>query len=197
MIDEQKTIDLLVVEDNEKHIADAIAEIQRRVNAGEKINVDVARDLSEYFNLIQKKSYAGIVSDIFFPSDREKPWDNLASNMVWDILGREYCQRHRDDYMCGDQRRENMFKMVQDDWMDGKELAPAGVVVADESLKKGIPIVLCTDTYHHGIKTQPVFEYTIEKGICVVDSCEAKDGNSQNKDWKIAFDEVIKRIGGK
>ena len=93
---ENKTLDILLIEDDENHLADAQAEIQRRINAGEKINVDIARDLKQYYILTKDKSYDGIVSDIFFPSDRDEPYDNLASSLVWSVMGRDYCERHRD-----------------------------------------------------------------------------------------------------
>jgi hypothetical protein len=184
---------ILIIEDNDKHLADAKAEVKRRVDAGENIKVDFVRNLSQYWDRLKSSTYDGIVSDIFFPSS-ENPHDNLANNLAWDTLGRKYCEVHREDYRCGDKRREEMFKLVQDGWMDGKELPPTGVVIAEETAKSGTPIVLCTDTYHHGIKTQPVFEYAGKKGLIVVDSPNAKEGHSTKKDWGRALDVVLSKV---
>jgi hypothetical protein len=191
---ENKILDILLLEDNESHFKDAMAEVQRRIDSGETIRVDTARDLAGYFGLTQKKRHNGIISDIFFPTDLTKPWDNLANNLVWDIMGRDYCERHSKDYRCGDERREKMFKIVQDDWMDSRNLPPTGVVIADEARKKDIPIVFCTDTYHHGLQTQPVYEHAGQKGITIIDSLDAKDGNASNKNWRLAFDEIFRLV---
>jgi hypothetical protein len=140
--------------------------------------------------MARAKRYDGIISDIFFPSS-ERSMNGIASNIFWTVWGQEYCNIHRDDYRCGDERREKMFKLVHDGFMDGKELPPAGISVADYAMWKGIPIILCTDTYHHGIKTQPVYEFTSKNGIRIIDSYEAKDGNDSHKDWWNAFDQLI------
>jgi hypothetical protein len=187
---EDKNLDILLIEDNDSHLADARAEVQRRVTSGEKIQVDTARDLFGYFNTIKSKNYHGIVSDIFFPTSIEKPWENLANILVWDIMGKEYCEKRTDWYRCGDEWKEKILKTVRDDWMDGKHIPPAGIVIADEAMKKGIPIVFCTDTYHHGTQTQPVFEYAQSNRITIID-CAAGEGNSNHKNWKGAFDKIL------
>ena len=97
--------------------------------------------------------------------------------------------------MCGDARREAMFKMVQDGWMDGELIPPTGVVIVDKSRKAGIPVVLCTDTYHHGMSTQPVFDYTTQNSITVVDaSPETGEGNASTKNWAKAFSAILAQI---
>lgn len=187
-----KKLEILIVEDNDNHLADALNEAKKQENT----NVDVARDLSGYYSLISKKQYDAIITDIFFPSDAKKPWDNLASNLVWDILGRKFCEQHSDFYRSGDEKLEKMYEMVRDDWMDGKEIPPSGVIVADRAKKAGIPVVFCTDTYHHGIKTQPVSYYAIENHICMIDGYEEgnRDGNVSHKNWKKAFDTVYWKL---
>lgn len=186
-------LDILLIEDNDKHLADAQIEAQRRIASGEISSVDIAKHFEQFLDMSGAKRYDGIISDIFFPSS-ERSMNGIASSIFWDVWGQEYCNNHRKDYRCGDQRRETMFKLVQDGFMDGKELPPAGISVADYAGWKGIPVVLCTDTYHHGIKTQPVFEYTSKNGIVVIDSYEAKDGNASAKNWAEAFTQLMTQI---
>jgi len=193
-----KKLEILVIEDNESHLADAKAEVQRRIDSGENINVEYVRDLHGYFALKdQGRTFDGIVSDIFFPTDLEKPYDNLANNLVWDVFGRDYVEKHADDYLSGDERREKMFKLVQDGWMDGEEIPPTGIVIADRAMKEGVPIVICTDTYHHGTKTQPVYDYAMNNRIHVVDSYDAGEGHDSHKDWEKAFNILLKLGGNK
>jgi hypothetical protein len=196
MENKTKKLEILLVEDNEAHLADALTEIKNRVEAGENINVDVAKDFTEYLGLVAKKSYDGIISDIFFPSDAKSPGDNSASRKVWDIMGKTYCEKHARDYRCGDERKEKMYKLVQDDWMGGKEIPPSGIVVADRAKKAGVPVVLCTDSYHHGIKTQPVFEYALNNQIRMVDAYveDNNEASASHKNWKGAFDELYELI---
>ena len=56
---------ILLIEDNEKHLADAQVEAARRVASGEVGRVDVARDLYQYYILTKDQSHEGVVSDIF------------------------------------------------------------------------------------------------------------------------------------
>jgi hypothetical protein len=188
-----KTLNVLLIEDNEKHLADAQAEAQKRIASGEIAGVDIARHFEQCLDMASAKRYDGIISDIFFPSS-ERTMNGIASNIFWTVWGQEYCNNHRADYRCGDERREKMFKLVQDGFMDGKELPPAGISVADYAMYKGVPIVLCTDTYHHGIKTQPVHEYAGRTGVTIIDSFGAQDGNASAKDWARAFDVLMNKI---
>jgi hypothetical protein len=118
----------------------------------------------------------------------------LANNLVWNIFGRKYITEHSEDYRCGNEFREKIFELVQDGWMNGKELPPSGIIIADAAIKQGVPIVFCTDTYHHGIKTQPIFEYAIRNKIMMVDSPTAQNGNAQSKNWSRAFSELMEKI---
>jgi hypothetical protein len=61
-----------------------------------------------------------------------------------------------------------------------------GTFVCDYALKHKIPIVLCTNTYHHGKKTQPVFDYCLKEHVPLFDcnSYALGDGEAETKDWK-------------
>lgn len=59
---------ILVVEDNEGHIADLKAMFDRRDHSKLHLGVDYASTLDEAMALLAKQSYDGILSDVFYPT---------------------------------------------------------------------------------------------------------------------------------
>jgi CheY-like chemotaxis protein len=57
------SVRILVVEDNQKHISDAVAYVSRLENC----NVDFATTLAGAVLLLEANKYNGIISDVFFP----------------------------------------------------------------------------------------------------------------------------------
>ena len=56
-------------------------------------------------------------------------------------------------------------------------------------------IVFCTNTYHHGAKTQPVCDYAGERGIPMIDAHHTiQDGEAMTKDWESAFLRIMRSI---
>ena len=56
MEEEQKQLEILIIEDNPKHTEDAKAEMERLMSAGAPIKVEYAPNLREALGLISKKS---------------------------------------------------------------------------------------------------------------------------------------------
>jgi CheY-like chemotaxis protein len=55
---------ILVIEDSEKHLADARKYVKKLVGC----TVDFATTLAEALELLQKNKYDGVISDVFFPA---------------------------------------------------------------------------------------------------------------------------------
>lgn len=88
--------------------------------------------------------------------------------------------------------REFQMHQSMEDWRYGKTLPPAGVLIAEECKIRKIPIVFCTDTYHHGIKTEPVNRYAT--GIKIIDAMNVKNGNAPTKRWGEAVEYLLGQI---
>jgi hypothetical protein len=193
-----KQLDILLIEDNEKHLADAQAEAQKRIAAGEIGNVDFSGVYEQVLDMIKAKRYDGIITDIFFPGDTS---EGISGKMPagWSSAWRSECYRLLKDfgvnYSIG-RRDEFSEKIVKaaDEWMDSRSMHPSGVLVVEKALEAGIPIVMCTDTYHHGYSTQPVFVWAGSKGVRIVDSHGKYEGNASFKDWSRAFSELMEKI---
>mgnify|MGYP001489112488 CR=1 FL=1 len=76
---EQKQLDILVIEDQNKHFWDVEEELNGRIAEGVPLKVDYAANLKEALALIEKEDYDGIISDIFFPE--EAPGGSLSDDL--------------------------------------------------------------------------------------------------------------------
>jgi hypothetical protein len=92
--------------------------------------------------------------------------------------------------------RDRQIRIVEeaDKWMDGLAMHPTGVIMVEDAQRQGIPIVLCTDTYHHGYASQPIHTYAMEQGVKIIDSYNQMEGSAPSKDWPRAFDTLLKII---
>ena len=52
-----KTLEILVIEDNQKHLQDVKAEISKRIEAGSPIRVDYASTLDEAMRYTKERKY--------------------------------------------------------------------------------------------------------------------------------------------
>ncbi len=76
---ESKKLELLVIEDNPKHLADAKAVSEQY----QGITFTFASTLSEVKGLLEQKTYDAVVSDIFFPDrEGEVPDDLVAAGVI-------------------------------------------------------------------------------------------------------------------
>jgi CheY-like chemotaxis protein len=196
---ENKKLEILVIEDNPEHLKDAKSEIQKRIDKGENINANYATTMLEAEELMEQKKFDGIISDIFFPYDSESysdidriptGWDKGACLMCYELLknlGVNYPDGHHTEF-------EVKIVEAADKWMERHEMHPTGVLMIPKAEENEIPIVLCTDTYHHGYKTQPVFAYAMQKDVRVIDSHNDPEGHAAKKDWAEAVNAIFERI---
>ncbi len=64
---------ILLVEDNPKHLADARMLLEERITRGVISRVDYASTLASAMNYLRTETYDGVMSDVFFPEDDGKP----------------------------------------------------------------------------------------------------------------------------
>ena len=158
---------ILVIENNEKHLNDAKAEARVRKDM---VLVDFATTYETAEKLINSKDYDRIISDIFFPFDDKKQegspdgWNDLASHKCFLLLKEFGITTH------GAQNVTEAASL----WIDGFEMHPTGVIVVEMALELKIPIVLCMDIHRRILSAEPVKKFAEHKGVEVTDSCEAE-----------------------
>lgn len=196
----EKKLDILVVEDDPKHLADAQAEIQKRIAAGEGLSVDFSGIYEQVIDMMKSKRYDGIITDIFFPGDTRKGVPGKVPD-GWVGVWSSRCYEHLKDHGLNRPSHPQDFHSLRkriisegDKWASGRSMHPSGVLVVDDAIKAGIPVVMCTDTYHHGYSTQPIFSWAIRQNVEIIDSHGEYEGNASFKDWARAFQELIYTI---
>lgn len=178
-------LSILIIEDDQKHLEDA----KQAMKSHDQLAVDYATTYQEAKKLLAEKEYSGIISDIFFPYDAGG-WSPVIRSKCYELL--EYCGIKFYSYGEINQHIEEIIRAA-DEWMDGSSMHPSGVVIADLALERDIPLVFCTDTYHHGYKTEPINQWARENRISVVDCYSEKDSYTSqglNKNWTEAFNKL-------
>ena len=189
---ENKTLNILIVEDDPKHLADAKAEMQKRIEAGIKINVDYASVLADAIKNISETKYDGIKSDVFFPTGYQSKKDKEIKQEIAHILKESLSKGY-----CGEKLVNKALSYIST-WENGSDdnkiLAPIGVNLA-EQVKDTTQFIFCTSTYHHGAKTQAVFEYARQNKIAMIDANpQDLDGEDSSKNWCKAYQTLIQNI---
>lgn len=188
-------IRLLVVEDKSNHQKDAKKCLKTKFK---NVVVDIATTYKNARDMLENATYDGVLSDVFFPNMDEKGDIKHIASCLKD--GKGFVGRKFTLETCKD-----LFK---------NEL-PYGVLIGHYLLNKNLPIVLITDTYHHGKKTEPVNGWSKSKQVPLVDrdvneeSCEEEgldywndneDANQHvfcKKDWLKGFFVLLWMISGK
>ncbi|MBI2125197.1 hypothetical protein HYV87_02040 [Candidatus Woesearchaeota archaeon] len=180
-----KKLELLVVEDTEKHLADA-REYFGRDAIKDKVSVTYATTLLEAEEKLLGTKYDGVITDLFFPtgeSDEQRDRDRkseLSVKLVSHVRGYEE------------------FKAV-DAWAYGDSLPPAGVFVVEAVRKLEIPYVISTDSYHHHRACEPVSKYLSAHHTWVetgkgLPACGEREVIGTSKDWKEAYTIIVETI---
>jgi CheY-like chemotaxis protein len=175
---DEKKLEILIVEDGERHLADAKLALETA-----EVNITYAVDLREAQKEMTKQQFDGIISDVFFPYDHTQGNHitvfgkeyRRSTTQGWDQLGKVQClealSAHIPEY-------HTSVSDAWDRWLAGKEMHPSGAVVAEQALKDGTPIVFCSDTFHHNASAEPVCQYARANGITYVDKID-----NGKKDW--------------
>ena len=136
-------LELLIVEDDPAHLADAQSEMRRRIDAGIPIRVEYASTLSQALQQIATENYDGIICDILFPSGFNAKEDTQVREKVFNRL-QEASLKGRYGTLDDWELRNVVYPEYEN--------APLGVAIA-ETLPN-TPIVFCTSTHHHGKRTE-------------------------------------------
>src|SRR3989344_9222309 len=204
------TLNLLVVEDSPKHLADARAYFSRPQIA-DKVAVTYATTFDPVFGMLchgnadrpddTNGAFHGVISDVFMPITNEHQSNDTHRGFIGDLaeLLREYIGSANWE---AEQRQRKAFAQ----WEKGDALPPAGVRVAllAKSLQK--PVVLNTDGYHHSYALQPAYGWSQHAGVRMIDT--GKGGWDEGgrihvetpgtaKDWKKAYCAIIAQIESK
>lgn len=186
---EQKALDILVVEDQESNIRDAQNFLLEQQKLGSPICVDYTSTLKAAQDRIREKRYDGIITDIFFPYDDTEQVDKIkgynpdTAKLCFEMLGKEITSR---------------FYKSRLSWLEGRNIIhPSGIVLASYGIENNIPVVMITDTDHHGEFTDPINLWGMNK--ChdgkrwqdyLIDGTKLKDGRYQKR-WSDAYKELI------
>jgi len=176
-----KPLELLVVEDNEKHLADARAYFAPIEQKG-IVHVTYASTLKEVLDTEDNipQNIQGVITDIFFPTGFVGARKKQVLNFLRDTL--------EERTISNDPEYTRKLMDSINSWLKGKTIPPSGVYLAYivKMIYKGLPIVLNTDTYHHGDATQPVSTWANSKDIKLVETGKG-DEPGKSKDWRGAY----------
>jgi CheY-like chemotaxis protein len=174
-------LDILVVEDEAEQIKQVDSLLRTRVERGAINGFQIASTLRQAIKLLEKRGYAGIISDVFFPSDLEDDMEirRSLSNML------------KERYLDDQRPLAPYWLRAIKSWEEGKELAPMGVKIAEYALAERMPIFLCTNTNHHGYKTQAVYDWANMGRVRIIDKPESLtdggEGQAKTKEWSMAY----------
>lgn len=67
----------------------------------------------------------------------------------------------------------------------GSNEAPCGIGIIDYTMNKKMPVTIVTSAYHHGKKTQPIYDRALDSGIALIDEYIEgnKEGETASKRW--------------
>ncbi len=177
----KKPLELLVVEDKPHHLKDAREFFDERIAIGVNINVDYATTYEEAKQRLEEKRYAGILTDIFFPSRiKGQNKNEILSELEKSSMNEGIAEKY--DKLFNDEK-------------------PNGVLIVKYAKDNNISVRMITDTYHHGQKTEPINRL---HGIIMIDrglddpnfkdtqECYNKEWNSKN--WKQGYVSLIEEI---
>jgi len=184
---EHKMLELLVVEDNPKHMEDAKAYFAE-LSDSEVVQVTYASNYSNAQQMMKNKRFDGIISDVFIPFEEVRdgeyidsdPEDNKAriQNALFhaEVMPLP-CDPKSPDF----NYQINVVKSMNS-WCEGKSLMPRGMLIAADAKKAAISIVLCSDAGHHSYELDPINQYALHQDIPL---CDRLKENS--KDWAQAY----------
>lgn len=167
-----KTLEILIVEDNKKHQQDALDAFKPLIDSG-LVNITLKENYQDGIDSISEKDY--VVTDLFMPYSETKTHDTPLAKDLFRFLDIS-------KFMGSFDIIEAAYR-----WLDEKDLAPYGAFIAKEAKEKNINYVICTDTNHHGYATEPInCMFSSE----LVDAPANRYGSASKKNW----DNVIQKL---
>jgi hypothetical protein len=174
-------LELLIVEDNKQHLEDAKRYFEHPCRKA-VISIHYASTLNHAEQLMSERKYDGIITDVFFPMNIAGEEERKLE--ILELIDPEHEFRHS----------SSAHEINR--WMSGERNPPSGVIVAKQALESGVPVVLCTDIYHHDAAMSPVTSWVRKAKQRI----EIVDIDSQNldrkKDWQLAYAKTVGVIEG-
>ncbi len=157
--DAEDVMKMLIVEDQEKHLADAKATVKKLEQKFE-LEVRYAGTLEEAKKELDWAEV--VVTDLFFP---EKPGESP------------------------DPKEPPPDSLEEDIRACYAEYNMSGIKLAKLALAQKKPVVVCTSTHHHGEKTQPACDWVRGQKMNLVDNIvgDDREGEAPTKAWKQAL----------
>lgn len=180
---------LLIVEDNERHLSDAKEEMQRRIDAGTRVQPFYASDLKSAMDIINGNGQGlcnldGVISDVFYPTGLNEGED------------RDIREKLEGMFLPVWTHQLDISRDIKS-WSRGSEIPPSGAYLAFDLIGGNIPVVLCTDGWHHGKKTQPVYSWAQENNVGFVDNNRSEDFPAKKKYWTESYGRLLNMVAQK
>lgn len=170
---------VLVVEDNERHMSDAVKfletagiKVVKAVNATEALKIMVKKT--------EQNEYYGDIVGLACMIRNEHPAANLTEEVRKLLL-------------------PTVDAVITDLYMPLSTTAkfahandPTGLLVASGARALGVPVVICTAGNHHGAKYEWIHKMTLMEGFTMVDQYDAGEGEAPSKGWKYALEALQK-----
>jgi hypothetical protein len=77
-----RKIEMLVVEDQDKHKSDVEKYLTERIEQGANISVDYAKTFQKAIEMIESGKYGAVISDVFYPASEGEPITNSGERMI-------------------------------------------------------------------------------------------------------------------
>ena len=156
---------ILIIEDDGKHLQDAKSNL-----IGITHDACIAGPEKIILGAIKQNTEIGLPAYVFARTYREAaPWFKHSDGIISDIY----------------------FPL--DSKAPFNNIEPIGVRVASELEKLGKPFVLNTSGYHHGPKFQWIYEMVGNNKWDFIESGNSS-GEGNTKNWKAAYETLIKKI---
>ncbi len=188
---QEKPLELLVIESNPEHTADARAYFAPLEQKG-IVRVAYASTLVQTDELMRQTrfdritSFDGIISDVFFPvmgtEEKGAKWKKYEKEV------KEYLARLlREHTRCVQWDYTAKLNRTIDSWVRGDSNPPSGVFVAIKA--SPFPVVLNTDTHCETNETHPVDRWTRRTGVPLITTgkgCQILGCGElgKTKDWR-------------
>lgn len=186
---ENKKLELLVIEDDPRHLADAKTAYGRIQEMGSPVEFDYVSTLKDAQEKMDSKMYDGIITDVFFPYDNQTRDDNVEG---WDYATSSKCTKLIAPYLPDD--NEELVQKHKD-WMSGESMHPSGIVVAKEAHGKDIPYVFNSDIKGHGSVMETIFQSAadFEPKYKALISAALEMGNKR-KHWLTKYSGIVNQV---
>jgi len=203
---------ILVLEDKESHMADA----RGFFDSLEDAEVTYGGSFEERGVIRRDEtgpSYDLVVSDVFMPGlskehirGSEESEDKAVRGRLR-RLERSLEGGDKPEFLEMDYEEIGKAMTSREAYKARAAEGPYGLTVAVEAQKAEIPVVLCSDSFHHSAKMEPIYAMTRALGVSLIDEepasldrreiYEKMTSPARVKDWKLAYEVGLREMEAK